>query len=50
MFHAVDALAADSIATGSRVAVRWSQQRQGGITDIACFDLIAADDGPSIAP
>jgi hypothetical protein len=50
MFHAVDALAADSIVTGSRVAVRWAQEPQGGINDIACFDLIAADDGPSIAP
>lgn len=43
MFHAVDARSADSISTGSRVAVRWSGDPQGGITDIACFDLISSD-------
>ena len=39
MFHAVDARDSDAIATGSRVTVRWSAERLGGITDIACFDL-----------
>lgn len=40
MLHAVDAGAPEAMSTGARVAVRWAAERQGGITDIACFDLI----------
>ena len=43
MLHVVDAGSIDAIRTGSRVAVRWADEREGAITDIACFDLI--DDG-----
>lgn len=40
MLHAVDAGSIQRIRTGSRVRVRWAEQRSGGITDIACFDLV----------
>ena len=42
MLHAVDAGSPDKISTGSRVKVRWAQDRSGGVTDIACFDLMGA--------
>jgi len=40
VLHAVDAGSPDRIGTGSRVKVRWAAERSGGITDIACFDLV----------
>ena len=40
LLHAVDAGSPERIATGSRVRVRWADEPQGGIRDIACFDLI----------
>ncbi len=40
MLHVVDAGSIDAIHTGSRVKVRWAAEREGAITDIACFDLI----------
>lgn len=40
VLHAVDAGSPDRISTGSRVKVRWAAERSGGITDIACFDLV----------
>ena len=40
LLHAVDAGDMSRIRTGSRVKVRWSAERNGGIRDIACFDLI----------
>jgi len=40
MLHAVDAGSIDRIAAGTRVKVRWAAERTGGITDIACFDLL----------
>ena len=40
MLHAVDAGSPAAIATGARVVVRWAAERQGGISDIACFDLL----------
>ena len=40
LLHAVDAGSIDRIATGSRVRVRWADERQGAITDIACFELV----------
>lgn len=43
MLHAVDAGSPDRIRTGSRVRVRWAAEPQGGITDIACFDLEEGD-------
>ena len=41
VLHAVDAGSSDRIGTGSRVKVRWASERSGGITDIACFALVA---------
>lgn len=40
LLHAVDAGDISRVRTGSRVKVRWSTERTGGIRDIACFDLI----------
>jgi len=45
VLHAVDAGSVDRIATGARVKVRWAAERTGGITDIACFDLVDASSG-----
>ncbi len=39
MLHVVDAGSPDAIETGSRVRIRWAEEREGAITDIACFDL-----------
>ena len=38
MLHAVDAGSAASMKTGMRVRARWSEERTGGIGDIACFE------------
>ncbi len=40
MLHAVDVASADQMATGMRVRVRWAAERQGHITDIACFEPV----------
>ncbi len=37
LLHAVDAGSAEAMATGMRVRVRWADDREGAITDIACF-------------
>ena len=36
--HALDVADADAVATGMRVQVRWAEERQGHLTDIACFE------------
>ena len=36
--HALDVADADAVATGMRVQVRWAEERQGHISDIACFE------------
>ena len=41
LLHVVDA-PKESMATGARVAIRWADERQGLITDIACFELVDA--------
>lgn len=38
MLHAVDAGVLGKVSTGMRVTVRWSPERVGFITDIACFE------------
>lgn len=43
MLHVVDAGSPDALRTGARVRVRWAAEREGAITDIACFEPI--DDG-----
>ena len=39
MLHVVDAGSPDAIETGTRVRLRWADEREGAITDIACFEL-----------
>jgi uncharacterized OB-fold protein len=38
MLHAVDVGSADAMSTGMRVQIRWVAEREGAITDIACFE------------
>ncbi len=38
LVHALDAGSADAVETGMRVRIRWAEERQGHITDIACFE------------
>ena len=45
ILHAVDVASPDDIETGMRVQVRWADERVGAITDIACFEPVAALDG-----
>lgn len=40
MLHVVDAGGPDALATGDRVRIRWKDEREGSITDIACFEPI----------
>jgi uncharacterized OB-fold protein len=39
MLHVVDASGPDAVSTGARVRIRWADEREGQITDIACFEL-----------
>ncbi len=39
MLHAVDAPGPDAVSTGARVRIRWAEEPEGLITDIACFEL-----------
>jgi uncharacterized OB-fold protein len=39
MLHVVDASGPDAVTTGARVRIRWADERQGLIDDIACFEL-----------
>ncbi len=39
MLHVVDAPGPEAVTTGARVRIRWADERQGMITDIACFEL-----------
>ena len=38
MLHVVDAGSAERMSTGMRVRPRWSDDPQGGILDLACFE------------
>ena len=38
MLHVVDVSSTDQISTGDRVKIRWADERQGLLTDIACFE------------
>lgn len=44
LLHALDAGSPDAVASGMRVRVRWRDEREGAITDIACFEP-AGDEG-----
>jgi uncharacterized protein len=39
LLHAVDAGMPDRMAAGTRVRIRWADERQGAITDIAYFEV-----------
>lgn len=43
MLHAVDAGSDEAMSSGCRVCVRWADERVGGITDIACFDIVRGE-------
>lgn len=47
MLHAVDVDSPEAMSTGMRVRVRWADETQGRITDIACFE--PAPDAPADA-
>lgn len=38
LLHALDAGSPDRVSTGMRVRARWRDEREGAITDIACFE------------
>jgi uncharacterized OB-fold protein len=38
MLHALDAPGPDAVHTGDRVRIRWADETEGMITDIACFE------------
>jgi uncharacterized OB-fold protein len=38
LVHAVDAGDEAAMSTGMRVKVRWADEREGSINDIACFE------------
>ena len=42
MLHVIDAPGPDSVRTGDRVRIRWADEPQGLITDIACFEPVEA--------
>ncbi len=41
MLHAVDVPSESAIRTGSRVRVRFREQREGHIKDIECFEVVS---------
>lgn len=38
LLHALDAGSSEQVRTGMRVRIRWADQREGTIADIACFE------------
>jgi uncharacterized OB-fold protein len=43
LLHALDAGSPDAVSTGMRVRIRWTDPREGAITDIACFEPAGAE-------
>ena len=43
LLHAVDAGSPDAMRTGMAVQVRWRDEREGAITDIACFEPVEGE-------
>ena len=41
LLHALDSGSPEAAATGTRVRIRWADETEGKITDIACFELQA---------
>ncbi|NLU70442.1 OB-fold nucleic acid binding domain-containing protein [Streptomyces sp. HNM0574] len=50
LLHALDAPGPEAVRTGMRVRVRWAGERQGAITDIACFEPADAEGPPDAGP
>ncbi|MFB7588949.1 Zn-ribbon domain-containing OB-fold protein [Streptomyces sp. NPDC056169] len=50
LLHALDAPGPEAVRTGLRVRIRWSAERSGAITDIACFEPYDSDDSGSEPP
>jgi uncharacterized OB-fold protein len=50
LLHALDAGAPDRVATGMRVRIRWRDEREGAITDIACFEPVEPVEPAGAAP
>jgi uncharacterized OB-fold protein len=44
LLHAVDAGSPERMAAGVAVRIRWAAEREGSITDIACFEPVQPDD------
>ena len=40
MLHVVDVDGPDDVTTGIRVRIRWADEREGLIGDIACFEPV----------
>ncbi|MGI9576733.1 MAG: OB-fold domain-containing protein, partial [Microthrixaceae bacterium] len=40
MLNVIDAPSPDAVSTGARVRIRWADDRQGLLNDIACFELV----------
>ena len=40
MLHVIDAPDAGAVSTGARVRIRWADEPQGLMSDIACFELV----------
>ncbi|MEU1806863.1 OB-fold domain-containing protein [Streptomyces sp. NPDC019937] len=49
LLHALDAPGPEAVRTGMRVRARWAGEREGAITDIACFEPYDADDAADAA-
>jgi uncharacterized protein len=41
LLHAVDVTSPAELRTGARVRARWAVEREGAITDITCFTVVA---------
>ena len=39
MLHALDSGSAEAAAPGTRVRIRWADETEGKITDIACYEV-----------
>ncbi|AGP60046.1 Zn-ribbon domain-containing OB-fold protein [Streptomyces rapamycinicus] len=50
LLHALDAPGPDAVRTGMRVRVRWAAEREGAITDIACFEPYDGAEGGEAVP
>jgi uncharacterized OB-fold protein len=45
LLHALDAGRPEAVSTGMPVRIRWADEREGAITDIACFEPVAGRGG-----